>query len=102
MNIEVEVKMQIQLKKTKINCTCTKTLYPTLTNMLPLSCVFDSISENNKSVIDYVFIDLVGRSICDNRVRKTLLLFPNMFFITYFFIRSMITNINHVDSSDTI
>jgi hypothetical protein len=61
MNIEVEVKMQIQLKKTKINCTCTKTLYPTLTNMLPLSCVFDSISENNKSVIDYVFIDLVGR-----------------------------------------
>ena len=76
MNIEVEVKMQIQLKKTKINCTCTKTLHQTLTNMLPLSCGFDSISENNKSVIDYVFIDLVGRSTCDNRVRKTLLLFP--------------------------
>lgn len=53
--------MQIQLKKTKINCTCTKTLHQTITNMLPHSCGFDSISENNKSVIDYVFIDLVGR-----------------------------------------
>jgi hypothetical protein len=70
--------------------------------MLPLSCVFDSISENNKSVIDYVFIDLVGRKYMWQSSKENITFISNMFFINYFFILSMITNIKYLDSRDTI